>query len=112
MSAAVRTIHEAPHSHEDEFVRCLQLTGQKDVAEDLLHDGFVQFTINRPDLGPIEDLDGYLCRLMRNHYYARLRLAIALIGRVGSNGRGSMGRGRNTGHCYTDYKIYKELSTI
>jgi len=83
MSALVRTIQQASRRHEEEFIRrydflfsrCLQLTKQKHVAEDLLHDGFVQFTINRPDLGSIEDLDGYLCRLLRNLYYARLRLA-------------------------------------
>lgn len=83
MSVAVRKLQEAPRSHEEEFLRryhflfsrCLQLTKQKDVAEDLLHDGFVQFTINRPGLESIEDLDGYLCRLLRNLYYARLRLA-------------------------------------
>src|SRR5712664_609664 len=83
MSVAVRKLQLAPRSHEEEFIRrynflfsrCLQLTKQKDVAEDLLHDGFVQFTINRPDLGSIEDLDAYLCRLLRNVYYARLRLA-------------------------------------
>jgi len=83
MSVVLRKLQLAPRSHEEEFIhrydflfsRCLQLTKQKDVAEDLLHDGFVQFTINRPDLGAIEDLDGYLCRLLRNLYYARLRLA-------------------------------------
>src|SRR5258708_3132249 len=83
MSVVVRKIQEPARSHKEEslrrynflFSRCLQLTKQKDVAEDLLHDGFVQFTINRPDLGSIEDLDGYLCRLLRNLYYARLRLA-------------------------------------
>src|SRR5882762_7768739 len=83
MSVAVRTIQQVPRSHEEEFIRrynflysrCLQLTKQKDLAEDVLHDGFVQFAINRPDLGSIEDLDGYLCRLVRNVYYARLRLA-------------------------------------
>src|SRR5258707_4434040 len=83
MAVVVRKLQETPRSHEEEFLRrynclysrCLHLTKQKDVAEDLLHDGFVQFTINRPDLGSIEDLDGYLCRLLRNLYYARLRLA-------------------------------------
>ncbi len=83
MSVVLRKLQLAPRSHEEEFIhrydflfsRCLQLTKQKDVAEDLLHDGFVQFTISRPDLGSIEDLDGYLCRLHRNLYYARLRLA-------------------------------------
>lgn len=83
MSVVVRKLQLAPRSHEEEFIRrydflfcrCLQLTKHKDVAEDLLHDGFVQFTINRPDLEPIEDLDGYLCRLLLNLYYARLRLA-------------------------------------
>src|SRR6267154_3111499 len=83
MSVAVCKRQDAPQSHEEEFIRrysflysrCLQVTKQKALAEDILHDGFVQFTINRPDLGSIEDLDGYLCRLVRNLYYARLRLA-------------------------------------
>jgi RNA polymerase sigma factor (sigma-70 family) len=83
MTVVAYKLQETARSHEEEFIRryeflfsrCLQLTKRKDVAEDLLHDGFVQFTINRPDLERIEDLDGYLCRLLRNLYYARLRLA-------------------------------------
>src|SRR5258708_8741629 len=83
MTVVAYKLQETSRSHEEEFIRryeflrsrCLQLTKRKDIAEDLLHDGFVQFTINRPDLEPIEDLDGYLCRLLRNLYYARMRLA-------------------------------------
>src|SRR6266436_2303168 len=83
MTVVAYKLQETSRSHEEEFIRryhflfsrCLQLTKQKHIAEDLLHDGFVQFTISRPTLGSIEDLDGYLCRLLRNLHYARLRLA-------------------------------------
>jgi DNA-directed RNA polymerase specialized sigma24 family protein len=72
-----------PSTHGDEFLRrygllfsrCLRLTRHKDRAQDLLHDAFVQFSINRPDLELIHDLDGYLCRLVRNLYIAQMRLA-------------------------------------
>ena len=43
----------------------LQLTGNdREQSEDLLHDTYVQFTLTRPDLGAIDNLDGYLYTMM------------------------------------------------
>ncbi len=43
------------------------------VAEDLLHDAYVQFVISRPDLTQIADLDAYLHVLVRNLYISTQR---------------------------------------
>jgi DNA-directed RNA polymerase specialized sigma24 family protein len=46
----------------------LQLTERDhERAEDLLHDAFIQFTLSRPDLASIDDLDSYLyvCRCLK-----------------------------------------------
>lgn len=42
-------------------------------AEDLVHDTYIQFTLTRPDLNAIQNLDGYLYRMMRNLNVSRLR---------------------------------------
>jgi DNA-directed RNA polymerase specialized sigma24 family protein len=42
-------------------------------AEDLLQDAYIQFTLARPDLGAIENLDGYLVRLLRNLHLSSIR---------------------------------------
>ena len=44
-----------------------------ELAEDLLHDTFLQFTLSRPDLGQIDNLEGYLYVVMRNLHLAQLR---------------------------------------
>ncbi|MDT7810045.1 MAG: hypothetical protein QOJ70_3858 [Acidobacteriota bacterium] len=44
-------------------------------AEDLVHDAFVQFTFARPDLGRIENLDGYLYQMLRNLNVSQIRRA-------------------------------------
>jgi RNA polymerase sigma factor (sigma-70 family) len=43
------------------------------LAEDLLHDTFLHFTLVRPDLKTIENLDGYLHRTLRNMHLSQLR---------------------------------------
>jgi len=74
-------------SHEDLFVAryerlfawALRLTGRdRERAEDLLHDAFVQFTLRRPDLHEIENLDGYLHRMLRNMHLSEVRRASQL----------------------------------
>jgi RNA polymerase sigma factor (sigma-70 family) len=45
------------------------------LAEDLLHDAFVQFTLSGPDLETIENLDGYLRAVLRNTYLSQIRRA-------------------------------------
>ncbi len=69
-------------SHEELFIDryqrllawSLQLTGnERDLAEDLLHDAFVQFTFAQPDLGAIKNLDGYFYSMLRNLHLSQVR---------------------------------------
>ena len=69
-------------SHEDLFVDryrqllawSMQLTGHdRDLAEDILHDAFVQFTFARPDLNAIRNLDGYFYNMLRNLHVSQVR---------------------------------------
>jgi RNA polymerase sigma factor (sigma-70 family) len=54
----------------------LRLTaGDRGAAEDLVHDAFVQFTLARPELGRVENLDGYLYQMLRNLHRSQLRRA-------------------------------------
>ena len=49
---------------------------QRESAEDLVQDAFVQFTLARTQLEEIENINGYLRRLLRNMYISRItRLA-------------------------------------
>src|SRR5919206_3422227 len=70
--------------HEDVFLAryrslhawALRLTGGDAArAEDLVHDAFVQFTFARPELGRVENLDGYLYQMLRNLHLSQLRRA-------------------------------------
>lgn len=52
----------------------LQLTGNDRVqAEDLIQDAFVHFTLARPDLDTLYNLDGYLYRMLRNLHVSETR---------------------------------------
>ncbi len=52
----------------------LQLTEHdRERAEDLLHDAFIQFTFTRPDLHGIGNLDGYLYTMLRNLHLSQVR---------------------------------------
>ncbi|MDQ3799330.1 MAG: sigma-70 family RNA polymerase sigma factor [Acidobacteriota bacterium] len=71
-------------SHEDIFIQyysrlrnwAVQITGQDyALAEDLLHDAFIQFTHSQPSLDNIENLDGYLYGIIRNLHLSHLRKA-------------------------------------
>ena len=75
----------APSSHEDLFLEryqrllawSLKLTAHdRQLAEDLLHDTFVQFTFSRPDLNTIRDVDSYLYAMVRNSHISHLRRAL------------------------------------
>jgi len=77
------TRHEAI-SHEDLFIGrydlllswALKLTGRdRESAEDLVHDAFIQFTLGRTDLQEIQNLEGYLYGLLRNLHLSRARRA-------------------------------------
>jgi RNA polymerase sigma factor (sigma-70 family) len=71
-------------SHEEVFLArygplrawALRLTGGDAArAEDLVHDAFVQFTLARPDLARVQNLDGYLYQMLRNLNISQLRRA-------------------------------------
>ncbi len=55
----------------------LQLTeNDRDQAEDLVHDTYIQFTLARPDLNAIGNLNGYLYTMMRNLHVSQLRRSL------------------------------------
>jgi len=69
-------------NHEDLFVAryktlraaALQLTDyDRARAEDLLHETFIEFTLSRPELATIENLDGYLRQVLRNIHLSEFR---------------------------------------
>src|SRR5260370_20502317 len=71
-------------SHEDAFIeryarlmsQALHFTeGDQDRAQDLLHDAFIQFTLVRPDLEAITNLEGYLFVTLRNLRLSQVRRA-------------------------------------
>lgn len=71
-------------NHEDLFVEryeqmlkwALQLTsGDRGLAEDLVHNAFIQFTLTAPDLHGIQNLDGYLYGILRFLHLSQMRRA-------------------------------------
>jgi len=77
-------IPRAVESHEEVFLArygplrswALRLTGGDAArAEDLVHDAFVNFTLARPDLAHMQNLDGYLYQMLRNLNTSQMRRA-------------------------------------
>lgn len=77
-------IPRAEASHEELFLArygslrswALRLTGGDAArAEDLVHDAFVHFTLARPDLARMQNLDGYLYQMLRNLNTSHVRRA-------------------------------------
>jgi DNA-directed RNA polymerase specialized sigma24 family protein len=71
-------------AHKELFLRyyrllfswALRLTdGSRALAEDLLHDAFVHFVLSRTDLNSIDNIEGYLCRLLVNLFRTQMRKA-------------------------------------
>ncbi|MFN2532609.1 MAG: RNA polymerase sigma factor, partial [Pyrinomonadaceae bacterium] len=69
-------------THRDAFLKrydglhawAVQMTGgDKALAEDLLHDLFILFTLSQPDLSRIQNLDNYLYASLRNLHISQLR---------------------------------------
>jgi RNA polymerase sigma factor (sigma-70 family) len=61
----------------------LQITeNDREQAEDLVHDTYVQFTLTRPDLNAIGNLNGYLYTMMRNLHVSQLRRSLRRQGRT------------------------------
>ncbi|HEY2974598.1 MAG TPA: sigma-70 family RNA polymerase sigma factor [Pyrinomonadaceae bacterium] len=75
-------------SHEEIFAQryrwlmgwALRLTNHdREQAEDLVHDTFVQFMISRPDLGAIgNNIEGYLYAMLRNMHVSQVRRALRI----------------------------------
>jgi DNA-directed RNA polymerase specialized sigma24 family protein len=72
----------ASEDHEGIFLRhysrlrdwALALTNRDHQrAEDLVHDAFVQFTLSRPHIDSINNLNGYLYTLLRNLHLSEMR---------------------------------------
>ncbi len=62
-------------SHYEQMLRwAMKLSGQDhQLAEDILHDAFIQFTLARPDLAGIQNLEAYLYTMLRNRHISRVR---------------------------------------
>ena len=67
-------------NHEDLFIQrydhilswSLKITGHnRQLAEDLVHDAFIQFVLVRPDLSEINNLECYIYRMLRNMYLSQ-----------------------------------------
>jgi len=80
----LREIRPLPRQnrHEELFIErytrllswSLQLSdNHRDLAEDLLHDAFIRFTLAKPDLDGITNLDGYFYGTLRNLHLLQLR---------------------------------------
>jgi RNA polymerase sigma factor (sigma-70 family) len=87
----------SPATHESAFIERYQqlykwaliLTKRDEQqAEDLLHDAFVQFSLSRPELESIQNLDGYLYRILRNLRVSQMR-RVARIQEASLNMAGS-----------------------
>lgn len=70
------------YSHEEAFLQrydrllgwTLSLTNHnQERAEDLVQDAFIQFTLSRPDLDSIHNLEGYLFAIVRNLHLSQIR---------------------------------------
>ncbi len=60
-----------------------QITGgDRQKAEDLVHDVFIQFTLTQPNLSEIENLEGYLFSMLRNLMRAELKHKVLGIGKT------------------------------
>ncbi|MDQ3820364.1 MAG: sigma-70 family RNA polymerase sigma factor, partial [Acidobacteriota bacterium] len=73
---------EITPGHEELFIErydrllswALQLTNyDRCMAEDLVHDAFIQFTFTHPDLNVINNLDNYLYGMLRNLHLSQMR---------------------------------------
>ena len=71
-----------PYTHEELFVdrydallrAALRITeGDRQLAEDLVQDAFIRFTVVRPSLDEVERIDSYFYAMLRNLHTSRVR---------------------------------------
>ncbi len=83
--------NEPVSNHEDVFLShyektlkwSLQLTGNdRQQAEDLVHDVFIQFALSQPNLEEIDNLEGYLFAMLRNLMRSGLRREARGVGKA------------------------------
>ncbi|MEW6212645.1 MAG: sigma-70 family RNA polymerase sigma factor [Acidobacteriota bacterium] len=62
-------------SHYEQLLRwAMKLAGQDhQLAEDIVHDAFIQFTLARPDLASIQNIEAYFYTMLRNRHISRVR---------------------------------------
>ena len=66
--------------YEDLLAFAMHLTKRRrDVAEDLVQDAFVQFVLGRTRLAEIENIDGYLRRMLRYIHIAKINRSAQLV---------------------------------
>src|SRR5918997_5679758 len=66
--------------YESLLAWAMRLTNQqRDLAEDLVQDAFVQFILGRTRLEEIENIDGYLRRMLRYMHLARISRSAQLL---------------------------------
>jgi DNA-directed RNA polymerase specialized sigma24 family protein len=77
----LETVHV---KHQDVFAEryysllrwaCRVAGGDATLAQDLVHDGYVQFLLARPDLRKIQSVDRYLYGMLQNLHISYLRRA-------------------------------------
>lgn len=69
------------HDHEEYFLaryaslwqRAYRLTGDPAAADDLTQEAYLRFTLSRPDLSAIENLDAYLLKIVQNIHLGKVR---------------------------------------
>lgn len=115
-------LRKTAQSHEDLFIEryewllgwSLQLTGHnQEQAEDLLHDAFVQFTLSRPDLNAVQNLEGYLYSMLRNMHVSQIRRAVRTRNRMVSIlDHDSAEMGLRAADPHTEYQSRDELQRI
>src|SRR5260370_25259401 len=75
-------MHEEVFAQHERWVMgwALRLTNHdREQAEDLVHDTFVQFMINHTDLGDVESsIEGYLYGMLRNMHVSQVRRALRI----------------------------------
>src|SRR5687768_1255602 len=70
--------------YESLLAWAMRLTGSYDEAADLVQDAFVQFMLGRTGLEQIENIDGYLRRMLRYMHASRMsRQAQRLQDKIG-----------------------------
>src|SRR5260370_4184654 len=113
---------KSPVSVEDLFLAyydrligwALQIAhGDQELAEDLVHDAYIQFTLARPDINSIQNLDGYLYVMLLVLHRSFLRkAALRQLRHLYNHKFSSAYHGMRTVSCGVMYKILSDLPSV